>query len=278
MCGFVLVLPGGAASDAPKASSESSAVAGTGPTTSPVVVVGFLGGFVAHDEPHHPEVLLIRDLRQEYPDNVYFGLFENSKVSEAYRMILNRLGAKEGGKLSDNEKHQARILLFGHSWGASAVVALSRKLKRDGIPIILTVQIDSVAKPFQNDGIIPSNVLQAANFYQTHGLIHGRSTIVPEDPLRTTILGNFQWEYKEEPAQCRDFSWYARFFTKSHIEIECDPKVWWQVKALLRSQLPEPVELRLTASSPDGGSPPGDRALPPKETRSDRVVPMPTPR
>ena len=37
------------------------------------------------------------------------------------------------------------------------------------------------------------------------------------------------------------FSWYARFFTRSHIAIECDPKIWSQVQTLLRASLPNPV-------------------------------------
>jgi hypothetical protein len=118
------------------------------PTPSPFIVLGFLGGFVSHDEPHHPEVHVIQELRQEYPQHVYFGLFENRKVGEAYNTILNQLGAQEDGTLSDGEKCRANIVLFGHSWGASAVVALSRKLERAGIPVTLTIQIDSVAKPF----------------------------------------------------------------------------------------------------------------------------------
>ena len=239
-----------AAGGEPETSAEPSAVVASGQTTSPVMVIGFLGGFVRHDEPKHPEIQLVRDLRQEYPKSVYFGLFENRKVSEAYKTILSRLGANEGRTLPEDAKHQARILLFGHSWGASAVVALSRKLERAGIPVQLTVQVDSVAKPFHNDRVIPPNVLQAANFYQTHGLIHGRSKIAPADPSRTTVLGNFRWEYQESPAECRDFSWYARFFTKSHIAIECDPKVWLEVKSLLRKHLPEPAITETDAGKP----------------------------
>jgi len=203
------------------------------------MVVGFLGGFVPHNEPHHPEVQLIRDLRQEYPKDVYFGLFENRKVSEAYKTILNQLGGD--GTPSEDKKHRARIVLFGHSWGASAVVALSRKLERAGIPVTLTIQIDSVAKPFQNDWLIPPNVSQAVNFYQTHGLVHGRRKIIPADPVRTTILGNFLWEDKGQTAECPGFSWRRRLLSKGHIDIECDRKVWGQIETLLRRHLPNPV-------------------------------------
>jgi hypothetical protein len=254
-----VALPGYAASCGSETASGAAAVSPSSQPASPFIVVGLLGGFVPHDEPHHPEVQMIRSLRQEYPKHVYFGVFENRKLGEAYKTILNRLGAKEDGTLSEDEKRRARIVLFGHSWGASAVVALSRRLEREGIPVMLTVQVDSVARPFQNDRVIPSNVLQAANFYQTHGLIHGRSTITPADPARTTILGNFRWEYKEEPAECRDFSWYARFFTKGHIAIECDPKVWSQVETLLRRHLPNPVVSQTDAGGSDLRPPGNDR-------------------
>jgi hypothetical protein len=216
-------------------------------TKPPDVVIGFLGGFVRHDEPHHPEVQLIQDLRQEYPRQVYIGLFENRKVGVAYNTILKLLGAKQGDARSDDKKRQARIVLFGHSWGGSAVVSLSRKLERAGIPVALTIQVDSVAKPFQNDWLIPSNVREAVNFYQTHGLIRGRRKIVPADPAHTTILGNSLWEFKGEPALCRGFSWRGRLLSRGHTQIECDQDVWLQVKALLRRHLPNPVIIQTDA-------------------------------
>ena len=241
LCTCLVARPGHAAGNHSRASSESSAVLPSSQTNPPNIVVGFLGGFVHHDEPHHPEVQLIKDLRQEYPKEIYFGLFENHKVDVAYNTILKLLGTKEDDALSEDKKRRARIILFGHSWGASAVVSLSRKLERAGIPVTLTIQIDSVAKLFQNDWLIPANVLEAVNFYQTHGLIHGRRRIMPTDPAHTTILGNFLWEYKGEPAECYGFSWRGRLLGKGHTQIECDHNVWLQVKALLYRHLPDPV-------------------------------------
>jgi hypothetical protein len=54
------------------------------------------------------------------------------------------------------ERQEPRIILFGHSWGASAVVYLARELEQDGIPITLTIQIDSVRKHGQDDSIYSS--------------------------------------------------------------------------------------------------------------------------
>ena len=78
------------------------------------------------------------------------------------------------GRYPSEEKHNARIVIFGHSWGASETVTLARKLERDGIPVLLTIQVDSVAKIGQNDALIPANVGQAINFYQPDGIVHGR--------------------------------------------------------------------------------------------------------
>jgi hypothetical protein len=108
------------------------------------------------------------------------------------------LSLRDGDPVSENKARHTRILLFGHSWAASAVVHLA--LDRARIPVALTVQVDSVAKPFSNNGIIPSNVSEAANFYQVHGLIHGRSRITAADPERTRIIGNFRKDHQIEPA------------------------------------------------------------------------------
>jgi len=251
----VFAQPGHATSGRGRVSSESSAVLPSSQASPRDVVIGFLGGFVRHDEPHHPEVQLIQDLRQEYPNALYIGLFENRKVGVAYNTILNLLGKKEGDTHSDDKEPQARIVLFGHCWGASAVVSLSRRLERAGIPVTLTIQIDSVAKPFQNDWLIPANVLEAVNFYQTHGLIRGRRKLVPADPAHTTILGNFLWEYKGEPAECHGFSWRGRLLSRGHTQIECDHDVWLQVKALLRRHLLNPLITQTDVGQPFSPSP-----------------------
>jgi pimeloyl-ACP methyl ester carboxylesterase len=203
-----------------------------------VIVVALLGGFVPRSESHHPEVQLIRQLQQEYPVGAYFRVFENHRIDDAYKAILEQLDLDQTQTATEQNKHHIRVVLLGHSWGASAVVRLARKLEHKGVPIALTVQVDSVAKPFSDDRLIPANVAEAANFYQTRGLIHGRSEIRAADPKRTTIIGNFRREYKTEPSACRQFPWYSRLFTKGHIEIECDPDLWSEVKTLLNPYLP----------------------------------------
>ena len=213
-----------------------------GPSSSvvpPTFVFAFVGGFVHRDDARHAEVRLIQRLREQYPKDVESLVFENRRYRDAYRMIRERLDVDHDGKLSDEEKQRARILLFGHSWGASAAVSLARNLERDGIPVLLTAQVDSVAKRGQNDAVIPANVREAVNFYQTAGLVHGRVKITAADPRRTKILGNFHLSYNQPLVGCRDYPWYDLFFTRPHTAIECDPNVWSQIESLVRNQLPD---------------------------------------
>jgi hypothetical protein len=201
------------------------------------IVVGFVGGFVRHNNPHHGPVVLAQHILRSVPKDTYVQVFENRHRKSAYRTILHLLDRDRDGKLSDAEKAQARIILFGQSWGASAAVMLARELDRMGIPVLLTVQVDSVAKLWQNDTVIPDNVAAAVNFYQTQGIIHGRRAIVAADATKTQILGNYLFDYRKNPVKCPEASWTDRVFTPGHMQSECDPKLWGQVEDLVQQRL-----------------------------------------
>jgi len=208
------------------------------------ILVGFAGGFVRHDDVHHGPVQLAQRIKHSVPKNTYVQVFENRHRKTAYDTILRLLDSNHDGVLSDNEKAQARIILFGHSWGASAVVMLSRELQRAGIPVLLTVQVDSIAKPWQRDGVIPENVAAAVNFYQPHGLLHGRARITAADDTKTQILGNYRFDYQKEPVKCEGASWSQRAFTPSHMQSQCDPRLWTQVETLVRQRMePQPATI-----------------------------------
>jgi len=210
----------------------------TQPKKPPVIVIGFVGGFVKHDNAVHSEVQLADRLRQDYPSGVQVQVFENHRREKAHEEILRSLDTNNDGSLSAEEKQQAHIIIYGHSWGASETVTLARELEKDGIPVLLTIQVDSISKSRQNDMLIPANVSQAANFYQPDGFLRGRSEIRPANAARTQIIGNFRFDYKTLPISCPLYPWFDRFFMKSHVEIECDPRVWNQVESLIRAKLP----------------------------------------
>jgi hypothetical protein len=213
-------------------------------TATSYILVGFAGGFVRHDDLHHGPVQLAERIRQGLPKNASIQVFENRRRKAAYKSILQLLDTNHDGILSEAEKAQAHIILFGHSWGASAVVMLSRELNRAGIPVLLTVQVDSVAKPWQRDRVIPDNVAAAVNFYQPHGLIHGRAQIVAADDSKTQILGNYRFDYQKDPVQCEGGSWFQRTFSPNHLQSQCDPRLWTQVEGLMLQRMePQPATI-----------------------------------
>lgn len=233
---FALCFVGGLAR-----SDFAQSVANVSRTAAPVIVIGFVGGFVKHDNLIHSEVQLAARLRKEYPTGVDVEIFESYHEAEALRKTLSLLRANHDGTPSAAEKRAGRIIIYGHSWGGSAAIALARSLDKEGVPVMLTIQVDSISKIHGNDAVIPPNVAQAANFYQPNGLLHGQSKIRAADPALTNIIGNFRFEYKGRPYNCGDYPWYDRIFAKSHTQIECDPAVWNQVESLIRSNLPSPA-------------------------------------
>src|ERR1700722_5386676 len=160
---------------------------------APLIVIGFVGGFVRRDNVIHQEVQLAEHLRKDFPGSMEVRVFANHLGHQAHREILRLLDTNRDGALSADERLKARIILYGHSWGAAESVSMARTLQRDGVPVLLTIQVDSVSKPGADDRFIPANVAQAANFYQLNGLLHGRRQILAADPAHTTILGNFQF-------------------------------------------------------------------------------------
>jgi len=221
----------------PDAGRNTAVPATAKSTMPPAIVIGFVGGFIRHDDPVHSEVQLAARLRKDYPSGVDVETFESYHGENAVKKIHNLLDANHDGILTPSEKQSARIILYGHSWGASEAITVARELGKDGIPVLLTIQVDSVSKIHQNDALIPANVAQAANFYETNGFVHGQTAIRAADPAHTKIIGNFQFDYKASPYTCNEYPWYDRIFVKPHTQIECDPNVWKQAEDLIRADL-----------------------------------------
>lgn len=223
--------------------AERSDLSAAGNNTSQrppkLIVIGFMGGRIRADDFVHREALMAKELQQRYPLAVHAAVFANHDGAIALKTVLGLLDENRDGRLGAKEKSAARIVIFGHSWGASETIALAKRLNELSIPVLLTIQVDSVQKANQNDGHVPPNVREAINFYQTEGLLHGRRLIEAMDPNKTTILGNYESTYRENPVSCAGYPWYARAFMKSHIEIENDPSVWSKIEALIRTKVVE---------------------------------------
>jgi hypothetical protein len=204
---------------------------------SQTIVIGFVGGFANPQDVKHPEVLFAAILRQHYASGLHAQIFSNHDGIDALHYVLALLDTNRDGVLSDDEKKAARIIIYGHSWGASETVAFARTLEDYSIPVLLTVQLDTITKWGQQPSQVPPNVESAINFFQPEGLLHGKPEIAAVDTTRTEILGNFRFTYAENPIDCGNYPWLARTFNKPHHEIENDPAVWNQIASLIDSKV-----------------------------------------
>jgi len=209
----------------------------TVPTIRNAIIIGFVGGFVSRNDSKHPEVQFAAYLRDRYP-TIHAEVFGNHHGRKALRQVVDLLDTDHDGVLSSIEKKQATIIIYGHSWGATETVAFARELGQMGVPVALTIQIDTIAKPGHKASAISPNVARAINFYQTRGPLHGAPEIVAVDPARTAVLGNIRMTYENRPINCDNYSWYSRTLNKPHHEIENDFRVWDEVASLIDADLP----------------------------------------
>lgn len=199
------------------------------------IIIGFLGGFANADDLKHPEVLFAAYLRERYSPAVHAQVFANHNEQGALEYVTRLLDRDHDGLLSDAERKSARIIIYGHSWGASETAAFARELGRRGIPVLLTVQLDIIRKPGQRPVLISPNVTSAINFYQSRGPLEGRPKIIASDPAKTTIIGNFK--ITDAHVNCDNFPWFVRTFNKPHHEIENDSHVWDKIASLIDAEV-----------------------------------------
>lgn len=209
----------------------------TTPTPMPrgsTLVIGFLGGYDHWNDEHRSVRQLVLKLRQQ--PGVYAESISNHRRSLALKFIRKAFDANHNIRLDPEEIANARIILFGQSWGGAAAVETARDLQKLGIPILLTVQVDSVGI---HDGMIPANVLAAVNFYQRDRFttIRGQSNIRAADPANTTILGNFKMSYADRDLDLSNASVRRRIFGGSHTKMELDPLVWNRVEQYITNAI-----------------------------------------
>ncbi len=199
------------------------------------LILGFMGGRDSWDNTVVGVGRIAGRLRERGLPGVHVETAENQKRNLAVRLVRSALDTNRDGQLQSAERLQARIVVYGQSFGGAAVVKFARQLDTLDIPILLTVQVDSVGR---GDGMIPPNVRAAANIYQNNGrLIRGEAPIRAEDPTRTKILGNFRLDYANSPIDVSDLRWYKTLARIAHAKMDRDPKVWNKVEALILEAL-----------------------------------------
>ena len=202
---------------------------------SETLVLGFLGGRDSWDDETVGVGRLARYLRALDLTGVHVETVENKKRDLAIQLVRRSFDRNGDGILNALERDAARVIVYGQSFGAAAVVKFARQLDALGVPVLMTVQVDSVGL---GDAMIPPNVRAAANLFQRNGMIiRGEPEIRSTDPDRTTIVGNFQFEYHNKDIDLSDLSWFKKIGRVAHAKMDRDPAVWQKVEELILSVL-----------------------------------------
>ena len=119
------------------------------------LILGFQGGVRAWGDESEGVRRLALNLRAARLPGVHVETVENARRDLALQLVRNALNRDRDGQLDPQERASARVILYGQSFGGAAVVKFARQLEAQGIPVLLTVQIDSVGR---DDAVTPSNV------------------------------------------------------------------------------------------------------------------------
>ncbi|MBI2818550.1 MAG: hypothetical protein HYX73_01095 [Acidobacteria bacterium] len=199
------------------------------------LILGFLGGRDSWDDPRPGVARLAAKLRAENLPGVHIESVENRRRHLALQLIQHSFDQNQNGVLEQEEKVSGRLILYGQSFGGAAVVKLARELHKAEIPVLLTVQVDSVGR---GDARIPGNVSCAANLFQQDGLvIRGEREIRAEDPEKTTIIGNFEYDYDDREIDLSHVPWFKKLCRVAHTKMDWDPEVWARVEQLILDTL-----------------------------------------
>ncbi len=185
------------------------------------LIVGILGGWQRWDAPRGVRNTAL-ELRQMKLPGVFVETLENHRRELGAQLIEKAWPA--------GLAQTARVILYGQSFGGMSVVRLANELWRKGIPVMLAVLVDAVGHNMP----IPPNVHAAVNLYQRGSCpICGPREIQAEDPSRTQILGNFEWNYRHKDIDLHTEPLLKRFLEHDHEKMEFDPDVWAQVKKMV---------------------------------------------
>ncbi len=195
------------------------------------LILGFVGALDHWDDPERGVRRVALEIRRMNLPDVHVETLAHYRHREAKQLVVMALDANRNRKVDLDERERVRIVLYGQSMGGGEVVRLARDLREMGVPVELTVQVDSVSL---RDGWIPPNVKRAANFYQREILtVRGQDYIQAMDSRRTKILGNIRFRYPVwVPYPLPELS-MRRVFGGGHARMEADPILWAAIKGLI---------------------------------------------
>jgi hypothetical protein len=212
-----------------------------------VLIIGFMGGRESWDNQTQGVRKMALKFRAMNLSGVQVETVENRKRHLAIELIHKAFDRNQDGQLDEQERTSARLILYGQSFGGAAVVKLARQLEKMKIPVLLTIQIDSVGR---GDQLIPPNVNRAANLFQRSGLIiKGERHIRAEVPGKTTIISNQEFDYSRKNIEISEVVWWKKLFRVAHTKMDHDPAVWQMVEKMIMAVISTPEDVRTAQSN-----------------------------
>ena len=199
-----------------------------------LLVVGFLGAWEEWDNDKRSVRKVALSLRERGIPGLHVETADNHSRKTVLKFIREALDTNRNRKVEPEEARAAQLIFYGQSFGGAAAVKLARELEKLGVPVRLTVQVDSVGK---DDDRIPGNVSRALNLFQRDpGPVWGENKIKAVDPSRTKILGNVQFTYLFRDVDMSDYPKAARRLGLAHWKMDNDPVVWTMVETAILAE------------------------------------------
>jgi hypothetical protein len=172
------------------------------PADCKIVFAGFVGAMETSNH-KHSGVVQIRDiLRGPGYGDVCAASFVPISWTSGRDWILTHFASHPGPLTESEILHSPRVILVGHSTGGWATLSVARDLRDKGIPVELTVQVDSVGV---TDYTVPRNVRTCAIFHARDILMFMTTKKVRmEDPFHTKLLANIVVENASHLSITRD--------------------------------------------------------------------------
>jgi pimeloyl-ACP methyl ester carboxylesterase len=178
---FAAPLPASPATTEPKSPASQ-------PIDCKIVYAGFVGAMETSNHKHSGVVQIRDTLRGPEYGDVCAESFIPISWESGRDWILTHF-ASHAGTLTESELlHAPRVILVGHSTGGWAMLSVARDLRDKGIPVELTVQVDSVGF---TDYTVPRNVKTCAIFHAWDLLMFMTTkSIRMQDPAHTKLIAN----------------------------------------------------------------------------------------
>jgi hypothetical protein len=127
-----------------------------------IIYLGVVGALEMSNNSHSGLVQIRETLSLPAYTDVCAKTFSPYVWRSGLHYVLKHFPSHPGLLTQEELDRSPKVILVGHSMGGWAVVSVARNLKSKGIPVELSIQVDSVGI---TDQTVPSNVKAAAIFH-----------------------------------------------------------------------------------------------------------------